>query len=108
MGEMRDSTAVNPLIQALGDADTIVRAEAARALGRIGDIEAGQRLIHMMNDEAPDVREAAVEALARLGAPPKMERASRGLSMTRTCRCASRSSDFSTTGKALRSGNDDL
>ena len=73
MGEMRDSTAVNPLIQALGDSDPVVRAEAARALGRIGDIEAGQRLIHMVNDKAPDVREAAIEALARMGAAQKME-----------------------------------
>ena len=92
MGELRDGTAVRPLIQALGDSDPVVRAEAARAQGRIGETEAGRHLIHVMNDNARKVREAAVEALARLGTPQRVER-TRDPSMTRTCRCANRSRD---------------
>ena len=56
--------AVDPLLAVLNDANANVRAGAARALGKIGDIRAMNSLIfRLRHDEDPEVRKSAVWAL---------------------------------------------
>jgi HEAT repeat protein len=59
--------AVLPLIQALGDGTSYVRAAACRALGAIGDRQAVPPLIQALGDW--HVREAACRALGQIGDP---------------------------------------
>jgi HEAT repeat protein len=55
------------LIAALGDEDSSVRADAAEALGELGDPQAVDPLIAVLDDEDVFVRLAAVEALGKIG-----------------------------------------
>jgi HEAT repeat protein len=55
---------LRPLI--LGDSDSVVRAAAGRALGRLGVREAVPDLIKALKDQAPEVRVVAAAALWRL------------------------------------------
>jgi tetratricopeptide (TPR) repeat protein len=64
-----DSRAVEPLIRALRDSDTIVGKSAADALGKIGDPRAVEPLIGALRDSAISVRESAVAALGTIGDP---------------------------------------
>jgi HEAT repeat protein len=58
------SAAVDPLLAVLNDTNANVRAGAARALGKIGDIRAMNALIfRLRHDEDPEVRKSAVWAL---------------------------------------------
>jgi HEAT repeat protein len=55
------------LIAGLGDEDSSVRADAAEALGELGDPQAVDPLIAVLEDEDVFVRLAAVEALGKIG-----------------------------------------
>ena len=67
LGLVGDSRAVEPLIQALSDADRWVRMAAAWALGRLGDARAVSKLIQALDDEDWLVRTEASRALGRIG-----------------------------------------
>ncbi len=59
---------VNGLIKALAyQKSTIVRKNAAYALGEIGDVRAAESLITALTDEDHEVRECSVDALGKLG-----------------------------------------
>jgi HEAT repeat protein len=60
---------VEPLIEVLDDTNAGVRAQAARALGEIGDRRAVSGLLAAMGDRFAEVRNAAAAALAVLGEP---------------------------------------
>ncbi|MGH8002335.1 MAG: HEAT repeat domain-containing protein [Brasilonema sp.] len=64
--EIKDSQAVQPLIQALNDEDSDVRSSAADALGEIKDSQAVQPLIQALNHEDSDVRRSAASALGEI------------------------------------------
>ncbi|MEU4236628.1 HEAT repeat domain-containing protein [Actinoplanes sp. NPDC026619] len=67
----RDVAWASRLRVALADAESTVRAEAARSLADLGDLDAVGPLIQMLRgDPAPRVRSHAAGALYRLGAPP--------------------------------------
>ena len=68
LGLMGDSRAVEPLMQALGDADRWVRSAAAWALGRLGDARAVNTLVEALDDEDWMVRSEAHKALIRIKA----------------------------------------
>lgn len=57
------------LIEALGHKDWVVRSNAARALGRIGDVGAVEPLIDAMKDDNEQVKDAAGEALQEIRDP---------------------------------------
>ena len=59
--------AVEPLIKALRDEDWCVRMRAAEALGKIGDAQAVEPLIRVLGDRDYRVRGSAVEALEKIG-----------------------------------------
>jgi len=63
------TTAVEPLIEALGDREGTVRRYAATMLGDIGDIRAIEELGMTMYDLHNEVGKSAAEALAKFGAP---------------------------------------
>ena len=66
-----------PLQEALHDKKAVVRRLAARSLGQIGDANAGQQLLGLVDDEAADVRAAAITSLGLLheqGAVPAIIR----------------------------------
>ncbi|WP_319507749.1 HEAT repeat domain-containing protein [uncultured Methanolobus sp.] len=65
LGEIGEP-AVQPLIDVLGDPDPLVRAYAARALGRTGDSRAVEPVIELLNDEDENVRSNAAMALGKL------------------------------------------
>jgi len=66
LGQTRDTRAVEPLIAALKDEDTLVCHMAADALGHIGDERAVEPLITMLHTENAGI---AAEALGRIGDP---------------------------------------
>ena len=60
--------AVEPLIDALGDNNSIIRANAIEALGVIGDMRAEDPLMTILiEDKDVTVRQSSAEALGRLG-----------------------------------------
>jgi hypothetical protein len=63
LGEIGDTRAVEPLIQALRDTDNYVRREAADALGWIQDVRAVDPLIQSLKDEDEFVRGLAAFSL---------------------------------------------
>lgn len=68
LGEIGDSRAVNPLIEALKNDYDDNRQAAAWALGEIGDERAIEPLAYVAkNDKDLSVREAAAEALEKIG-----------------------------------------
>jgi len=67
-GRLRAAGAADVLVRALGHPDEHVRANAALALGALGDTKARARLVERLGDGAARVRAAAVRALAQLGA----------------------------------------
>jgi HEAT repeat protein len=68
LGESRDAALRAPLEKALGDADPTVQAQAAEALGQLGDRAATARLGELL-DQSKDsmVLAAAADALGALG-----------------------------------------
>lgn len=70
LGEFGDSSAVDALIQILGNSGKWwqIRRNAAIALGLIGEIRAVKPLVKALKDQhSPDIRIGAAESLARLG-----------------------------------------
>lgn len=67
VGEIRDASAVVPLIATLEDKDWEIRHSAAEALGKIGDARAVDPLITALKDKDEYVRQATAEALGNLG-----------------------------------------
>jgi len=64
--------AIRELVAMLDDeTDPEIRAEAARALGTLGAIEALPRLIRLLRDEDVELRTAARDALDRLNRPKR-------------------------------------
>ena len=66
LGQLRGSEGIDPLIQALRDPDKKVRAQAAKALGGIGD-PCVNPLTLLMDDPDWKVRYRAAEALGMTG-----------------------------------------
>lgn len=54
------------LIPLLDDRDTLVRRNAAEALGKIGDLKSKPMLLGKLDDPEPSVREAAAGSLGWL------------------------------------------
>lgn len=67
LGEIGDARAVEPLIDALRDADYTVQWAAAEALGKIGDKKAVEPLITTLKAGDEYLRERAAEALGDIG-----------------------------------------
>jgi HEAT repeat protein len=61
------SLAVPDLINALSDANSLVRKDIVRILGQIGDATAAPALIDILRDEVAEVRRAAAESLGYIG-----------------------------------------
>lgn len=75
LGRLELPSARPALLQALRDADPLIRAEAARALGQVGTPDDTIALAQVMStDVSRDCRVAAIDALAELGASdPRIE-----------------------------------
>jgi HEAT repeat protein len=67
LGELKDSSAVAPLIEALKDRNCDVQRAAAVALGKIGDVQAVEPLSFALVGDAPSLRISAAEALGQIG-----------------------------------------
>lgn len=69
LGEIKDSSAVEPLVEVLKNPDEteFIRAEAASALGEIGDSTATQSLIQALADKSERIRSMAALSLGQLG-----------------------------------------
>lgn len=61
------------MVELLQDADSEIRAQAARTLGDVRAVGAGSALIPLLADEAPRARMFAAEALGRLAHGPAVE-----------------------------------
>jgi HEAT repeat protein len=75
LGKIGRPEATGALVEALGDADLIVRQHSAWALGQIGPDaldRAGLPLVQALKDSSPAVREAAARALGEIGTTPAM------------------------------------
>ncbi|MCS6290554.1 MAG: HEAT repeat domain-containing protein [Nitrospira sp.] len=68
LASIADARVFRPLVEALGSRDWIVRMHAAKGLGRIGDPEAVNVLMPLLQDKVKAVREEASSALAAIGA----------------------------------------
>jgi HEAT repeat protein len=70
LGEIRDPVAAGRLIKLLLEAEALdVRAQAAGALGKIGDRPSVDALVKALHDDAWEVRAQAAKALGRSGDP---------------------------------------
>ena len=67
LGELRDSRAVEPLIECLEDDESCVRRTAAEAIGKCGDGRGVEPLIRSLYDEDWNTRIEAMTALGLLG-----------------------------------------
>ncbi|RCJ38347.1 hypothetical protein A6770_13435 [Nostoc minutum NIES-26] len=72
-GHRNNAAAVETLITALQDEDSVVRSIAAQALGRIGTTAAVEALITALQDEDFDVRDSAAQALGKIGTTAAVE-----------------------------------
>jgi HEAT repeat protein len=66
LGEIGDSDAVEPLIDALDDRKR-VREVVAKALGEIGDPEAVDALVEQLEDKNWEVRSTVAKSLGKIG-----------------------------------------
>lgn len=73
LGELKDKSAVEPLLKLLDDPTTGARREALLALGQIGDGKAAETIAKDLASDNPDVREAAAQALASVGTVAQFE-----------------------------------
>lgn len=55
------------LATCLEDHDSLIRAKACEALGRLGNKEAAFQLVQMLHDTVPDVKAQAAQALGEIG-----------------------------------------
>jgi HEAT repeat protein len=69
---IKDPRAVEPLIAALEDTDSSVRAKAASALGEIRDLRAVGALIAALKDTDSSVRAEAASALGKIKDPARL------------------------------------
>lgn len=69
LGDIKDETAVEPLMEALHDTNSCVRQAAAKALGNIGDDRAIEPLTAALGDEYRNVRDCASYALQKIRKP---------------------------------------
>ena len=68
LGNIKDSRAVDPLIQALKDEDNSVRYWSTVALGKINDVRAAESLIQTSKEDTDNyVRNAAANVLKEHG-----------------------------------------
>jgi MFS family permease len=72
--------AVSDIVKRLDDPDDEVREEAARALGRIGALEAVEPLMRHLSDKRSILSTHAARALGRIGDPRAIPRLIEGLS----------------------------
>jgi hypothetical protein len=66
LGDMKDTKAVEPLVEALDDSSDDVRQAAAKALGDISDDRAIAPLTHALDDRYRGVRDCASYALQKI------------------------------------------
>lgn len=69
LGQIGDTRALEPLIEALKDKDWNVQEKTAEALGKIGDERAVEPLIYTLKDKSLIVRRASTVALVKIGEP---------------------------------------
>ena len=73
LGGLGDASAVEPLIEVLGNADdyfhSVVRAAAASSLAQLNDPRAFEPLVHAVRDNMAEASAEAVRALAKMGDP---------------------------------------
>ena len=67
LGELKNTIAVEPLMNALGDEYKYLRSSAAESLGQLGDTRAVDRLVKVLSDRESNVKISAVKALGQLG-----------------------------------------
>ena len=67
LATIADERVLTPLIRALHSGDWIVRMHAAKALGRVQNVEAVEPLIPLLQDKVKAVREESATALAAIG-----------------------------------------
>lgn len=69
IARLRDVRALEPLIAALGEADTGIRRSAVYTLGKLGLVDAEQPLLELLRQDGldPELRRTAWIALARIG-----------------------------------------
>ena len=65
--------AVRPLIYELKDHDPLIRSNAVKALGAIGDPRAVEPLIKVLNDKNPLIQRQAAQALGRINDPRALQ-----------------------------------
>ncbi len=65
---------MEPLVKALRDKESEVRAEAVSSLGKINDPRAVEKLIPALQDEKEEVRRTAAIALGKFKDPRAVER----------------------------------
>lgn len=66
LGELGDSSAIEPLIDALDDRK-LVKDVIAKALGEIGQPQAVEPLLDLLGDESWEVRGTAAKSLGKIG-----------------------------------------
>lgn len=66
LGQLKESEGIDPLLRALRDPDIKVRAQAAKALGEIGDLSVDP-VVTLLNDPDWKIRYRAAEALGMTG-----------------------------------------
>lgn len=69
LGEMKNSAAVDPLIELLEDPDRDVRKVTIEALGKIGDAKAITHIARFLKDQDKDLRLSAVRAFGQMKDP---------------------------------------
>ncbi|MEK6566359.1 MAG: HEAT repeat domain-containing protein [Bacteroidota bacterium] len=70
LAEIGFVTAVEPLRQMASDyPNTVIRAKAVEALGRLGDERAEEMLIGLLKNPMPNLRLKAIEAIGKIGIP---------------------------------------
>ncbi|NOZ59000.1 MAG: HEAT repeat domain-containing protein [Euryarchaeota archaeon] len=73
LSRIDEEQAIKPIINALFDRDSIVRASAAKALGVMKSRRAVEHLIRALGDREGKVRASAARALGRIGDPRAIE-----------------------------------
>lgn len=69
LGQIKDESSVNKIVEQLQNNNGLVRLTAVNALIEIGSSQAVDALINRINDSDVEVRQAAVRALVTLGKP---------------------------------------
>jgi hypothetical protein len=75
LGLSRDPAALEPLLQALNDSSVVVRITAAEALGQLGNPQACDALVRVLESDVPfPLKRSVAESLRRLGNEPTIKR----------------------------------